>query len=83
MLDHGIPVGMRKGWPMMPRYDIRVAGPLDESQAEVFVGLQMSDDGASVVLSGELDQAGLHGVLERIRANDLELLGVRRLRERE
>jgi hypothetical protein len=68
---------------MAPRYELRVAGPLDEAQVDAFVGLEVQTDGSQVVFAGELDQAGLHGVLERIRANHLELLGVRRLREHE
>jgi hypothetical protein len=36
-------------------------------------------DGPQTVLSGELDQAGLHGVLAEIEALGLDLLEVRQL----
>ena len=63
------------------RYEIRVAGRLDEAAAaSAFGGLNVSARGGVTVLRGELDQAGLHGVLERIRSLRLELLDARRAR---
>jgi hypothetical protein len=63
-----------------PRYEIRLSGPLDKASREAFVGLDMVSDGALTVVTADLDQAALHGLLERIRALGLELQEVRRVR---
>jgi hypothetical protein len=61
------------------RYEIRVAGHLNEAAAAAtFGGLNVSTRSGVTVIRGELDQAGLHGVLERIRSLHLELVDARR-----
>jgi hypothetical protein len=65
---------------VLSRYEIRVAGELDEATAAAFAGLDVAVRGAVTVITGELDQAGLHGLLERIRSLDLELVEARRCR---
>jgi hypothetical protein len=62
------------------RYEIRIAGQLDELAARAFAGLDVSIRGGVTVISGEFDQAALHGVLERIRTLGLDLLEARRVR---
>ena len=64
---------------MLARYEIRIAGRLDETATAAFAGLDVAARGSVTVISGEFDQAGLHGVLERIRFLDLDLLDVRRV----
>jgi hypothetical protein len=61
------------------RYRITISGRLGAIGREVFAGFEVMSDGQAIVLAGELDQAALHGVLNRIRALDLELVGVARL----
>jgi hypothetical protein len=63
-----------------PRYEIRVAGDAGDRIAEFSGQLEVVADGPVTVLRGELDQAGLHGVLERVRALGLDLIDVRRAR---
>lgn len=63
-----------------PRYQIRIAGHLDETAVGVFAHLNVTYRGGDTLATGELDQAGLHGVLERIRALGLDLVAVRRVR---
>lgn len=63
------------------RYEIRVAGRLDEAAAAMsFAGLDIATRGAVTTITGEFDQAGLQGILERIRSLGLELLEARRVR---
>lgn len=65
---------------MSSRYEIRIAGQVDSTAAAAFEGLSVTACGRLTVVRGELDQAGLHGVLERIRSLGLDLLDVRRVR---
>jgi hypothetical protein len=64
-----------------PSYEIRIAGQFDKTAAAAFEGLTVTVCGSVTVISGELDQAGLHGLLERIRALRLDLAGARRVRD--
>jgi hypothetical protein len=59
-------------------YEIRVAGPVCPRLRELLTGLDLTTRGSSTRIAGELDQAGLHGVLERLRAFDCEIVSVRR-----
>ena len=61
-------------------YEIRVAGQLDTAAAATFADLSIAASGGMTVLRGVFDQAGLHGLLERIRALDLDLVDARRVR---
>lgn len=62
------------------RWEIRVAGVLDDRWADWFGGLRVSSDGYQTVISGELpDQPALHGVLAEIRDLGLSLISVRQL----
>ena len=61
-------------------YEIRVAGQLDTAAAAMFADLSIAASGGMTALRGEFDQAGLHGLLERIRALDLDLVDIRRVR---
>jgi len=61
------------------RYRIIVSGTLGELTRQVFEDLRVESDGANTGLSGELDQAGLFGVLARIMEFGLELVAVSRL----
>ncbi len=65
---------------MPARYEIRVAGQLDELAVKAFAGLDVSTQGGVTTITGEFDQAALHGVLERIRSLGLDLLEARRIR---
>jgi hypothetical protein len=61
-------------------YEIRVAGHLSKNWAARFEGLSMRHEPeGETVLSGSLDQAGLHGVLMRIRDLGVTLVSVNRI----
>jgi hypothetical protein len=61
-------------------YEIRIVGHLSTTWKAHFEGLSMRHDPAGeTVLSGTLDQAGLHGVLARIRDLGLKLVSVNRI----
>jgi hypothetical protein len=62
------------------RYEIRIAGRLDEATAAAFTGLRVTVRGPVTVLTGDFDQAALHGLLERIRSLGLDLMDARRVR---
>jgi hypothetical protein len=63
------------------RYRIIVCGRLGQVYWEAFGGLQVKPSGAYTTLTGDLDQAALHGVLDRILtlALELELVEITRL----
>ncbi|WP_200959045.1 hypothetical protein [Terrabacter sp. Root85] len=59
-------------------YEVRVAGTIGPAAREAFADLEITVEPGSTVLAGELDQAGLHGVIERIASLGLELVDIRR-----
>ena len=61
------------------RYRITISGRLGAIGREVFAGFDIMSDSQAIVLAGEMDQAALHGVLNRIQDLGLELVGVVRL----
>ena len=61
------------------RYRVIVHGRLGEITCGVFEDLCVEPDGANTGLTGELDQAALYGVLDRIQALGLELVALNRL----
>jgi hypothetical protein len=71
------------GWPMNPaaaRYLIRIKGHLGATLLSAFPAMTSEQQGRATVLTGLLDQPGLHGVLAEIEALGLDLLEVRQLR---
>jgi hypothetical protein len=61
-------------------YEVRIVGHVDPAAAAAFADLSITASGGMTVLRGEFDQAGLHGLLEWIRALDLDLVDARRVR---
>jgi hypothetical protein len=61
-------------------YEIRIAGRLDEATMIAFAGLEVASRGQVTIITGEFDQAALHGLLERIRSLGLDLMEARRVR---
>lgn len=61
------------------RYGITIFGALDGADREEFADFRIERDRANTVLIGDLDQAALHGALNRIVARGLELVELRRL----
>lgn len=61
-------------------YEIRVSGHLGSCWTSWFDGLRISneDDGTTVISGPELDQAALHGVLQRVRDLGIPLVSVTR-----
>lgn len=60
-------------------YQIRLQGHLDERWLRWFQGLEVCPrPEGETVISGEMDQAALHGVLNRIRDMGVELISVQR-----
>jgi len=88
VLEKNLRVGERPWHPLLchgrpplhtHRYRITISGRLGAIGREVLAGFDIRPDGQAIVLAGELDQAALHGVLNRIQALGLELVGVVRL----
>ena len=63
------------------RYEIRLTGRLDERWTTWFDGLTVSskNDGTTVISGLVVDQAALHGLLQRVRDLGLPLLSVKRV----
>ncbi len=62
-------------------YVFRVDGTLGPTGRYAMSDLTCRTQDGTTTLSGELDQAGVYGVIERLGALRLELIGVRRLEE--
>jgi hypothetical protein len=60
-------------------YEIRVAGSLGAASRQAFSEVVIKVEPTATVLCGDLDQAGLHTLLDRIRALGLELLDIKRV----
>jgi hypothetical protein len=59
------------------QYEIRLAGHLDQRWAEWFDGLTLTHQGGTTVLHGAVvDQAALHGLLQKVRDLGLPLVSV-------
>jgi len=62
------------------RYEIRVRGRITAAMLERLEGMQGRTGAVETVLHGPVrDQAELHGLLDRLKAHRLEIVGVRRL----
>jgi hypothetical protein len=62
-------------------YEIRIRGRVGDTLLASFEGLDAEIEPAETVLRGNhLDQAALHGVLDRVRSLGLELLEVRQVK---
>lgn len=57
-------------------YEVRVAGKLGPSAREAFTDILIEVEPASTILSAQLDQDGLHALLDRVRALGLELVDI-------
>jgi hypothetical protein len=62
-----------------PTYEIRIAGRLDDATLAAFAGLELTYRDDETLISGQFDQAALHGILEMIRSLGLDLLEARRV----
>jgi hypothetical protein len=85
-VEHGSPLGrtprpVERRNIVPARYEIRIAGQLDQIAAAAFAGLDVTAYGDVTVVRGEFDQACLHGLLERIRSLGLDLVEARRVRD--
>ena len=64
---------------IVPTYEIQIAGRVDEATLTSFAGLTVGFRDQVTVITGQFDQAALHGMLEMIRSLALDLLVARRI----
>ena len=64
--------------PDIPQYEIRVNGHLGSRWAAWFDGLDLAteDDGTTVIRGPVLDQAALHGLLQKLRDLGIPLVSL-------
>ncbi len=64
---------------LVSEYLVRVSGTIGPAAREALADLRIDIEPTTTLLSGQLDQAALHGVIERIASLGLELVEVRRV----
>ena len=71
------------GFALVDTYRIRVSGHLDDRWSDWLGDLviHLQEDGTTLLVGPVVDQAALHGVINRIRDLGLPLLSVRRVVE--
>lgn len=62
-------------------YLITIVGGLGEIGREAFGDFRIESNGINTVLAAEMDQAALHGALNRLMALAIEVVELRRLPE--
>jgi hypothetical protein len=64
--------------PAVPHYEVRVEGHLASRWATWFDGLSLSceDDGTTVIRGPVVDQAALHGLLQKLRDVGIPLISL-------
>ena len=71
---------VRKEAPVIGRtYEIGVVGSLGPAAREAFTDVAVEVEPTATVLCGDLDQTGLHALLDRVRALGLELMDIREI----
>lgn len=68
-----------QGWPQRAgQYQIRLRGHLDARWSAWFDGLTLTrdDDGTTLLQGSVIDQAALHGLLQKVRDTGLPLVSV-------
>jgi hypothetical protein len=60
-------------------YLITIVGGLGEIGREAFCDFRIESNGTNTVLAAEMDQAALHGALNRLMALAVEVVELRRL----
>jgi hypothetical protein len=64
----------------LPRYEIRIRGPIGPTMMEAFPTLALSRSAEDTLLIGSLpDQSALYGVIHQLEVLGLQLLEIRRL----
>jgi hypothetical protein len=62
---------------MKAKIKITVKGNLDNTWKDWFEGMEITNDGEYTILSGnKIDEAYVHGILNKIRDLNLELISV-------
>ena len=61
-------------------FEIHILGALPDGTADLFGDLDVTRRQNITIMRGTLDQAALHGLVERIHVLGLELLAIRRIR---
>ena len=78
MSEGNAPIG---SWHEAGRYEIRLRGHLDARWGAWFDGLTLTkeSDGTTVISGQVVDQAALHGLLQKVRDVGLPLVSVARV----
>lgn len=79
--DDGTAEASAGGHTPIPQYEIRVRGHLGSRWSAWFDGLALTaeDDGTTVIRGPVVDQAALHGVLQKLRNVGIPLLSLTEL----